>query len=67
MIINSRNPAGSDAKQVKEQLKQEFGIDALISDCQALDTDGIAQLLRELLYSFPMTERASFTVFFASS
>lgn len=56
VIINSRVPNGSAAKQVKEHLKQEHGIDALIADCQALDTDGIAQLLSALLYSFPMKE-----------
>ena len=56
VVINSRNPAGSAAKQVKEQIKQEFGIDAVIADCQSLDTDGIAQLLQSLLYSFPMKE-----------
>lgn len=56
VVINSRNPAGSAAKQVKDQIKQEFGIDAMIADCQALDSDGIARLLQSLLYSFPMKE-----------
>ena len=56
VIINSRVPSGAAAKKVKEQLQQEFGICASIADCQALDTDGIAGLLRELLYSFPMRE-----------
>lgn len=56
VIINSRRPNGSEAKQVKEQIRQEFGVDAMIADCQALDTDAIAQLLREVLYSFPMKE-----------
>ena len=56
VIVNSRNPSGSAANQVKEQLKQDYGIDAVIADCQALDTDGIARLLRSVLYSFPMKE-----------
>ena len=56
VIINSRVPSGTAAKQVRDQLKQEFGIDAIIADCQALDTDGISQLLQALLYSFPMKE-----------
>ena len=56
VIVNSRNPSGSAANQVKEQLKRDYGIDAVIADCQALDTDGIARLLRSVLYSFPMKE-----------
>lgn len=56
VVINSRNPSGSAAKQVQEQIKQFFEIDAVIADCQALDTDDISQLLRSLLYSFPMKE-----------
>lgn len=56
VIINSRNPGGEAASAVKQQLKNEFGEDALIADCQALDTEGISGLLRSLLYTFPMRE-----------
>lgn len=56
VVINSRNPSGSAARQTKELLKQELGIDSVIADCQALDLDGITELLRALLYSFPMKE-----------
>ncbi len=56
VIVNSRNPASDGALAVKAQLKQEFGVDAVIADCQALDTAGIGNLLRALLYNFPMKE-----------
>mgnify|MGYP003303598550 CR=1 FL=1 len=56
VIINSRNPGGEAAAAVKQQLKNEFGEEAVVADCQALDTEGIAQLLRALLYTFPMRE-----------
>ena len=56
VIINSRTPNGSAAKQVKEQLKQECGINALVADCQTLDEDQIAEVLQALLYAFPMKE-----------
>lgn len=56
VIINSRNPAGDAAANVKAQLRSEFGVDAAIADCQALDSAGIAQLLKDLLYAFPMKE-----------
>ena len=56
VVINSRTPAGAAAKQVKDQIKQEFAIDAVIADCQALDLEQIGDLLRSLLYSFPLKE-----------
>ncbi len=56
VIINSRNPKGEAAANVKAQLKAQYGVDAAIADCQSLDSAGIIQLLKELLYAFPMRE-----------
>ena len=56
VIINSRAPGGEAAGNVKSYLKAQFGVDAAIADCQALDSAGIAELLRELLYAFPLGE-----------
>ena len=56
VIINSRTPGGSTAKRVKEKLDREFGVRSAIADCQALDTDQIAGILKELLYAFPLKE-----------
>ncbi len=56
VIINSRTPGSSMAKQIKEQLQEEFGVHAVIADCQVLDSQQIAEILKELLYTFPMKE-----------
>ena len=56
VIINSRHPAGETAAAVQRHIRAEYGIDAAIADCQALDSAGIAALLRHLLYAFPMKE-----------
>lgn len=56
VIINSRNPGSDGARAVKESLKKEFGVDAMVADCQALDKEGIGALLQGLLYAFPMKE-----------
>jgi len=56
VVINSRNPGSEAAQSVKDYLRQSAGVNAVIADCQALDTEGINQLLRELLYAFPMQE-----------
>ena len=56
VIINSRNPGADEAKAIRDNLKKEFGIDAMIADCQALSREDIGQLLKALLYAFPMKE-----------
>ncbi len=56
VIINSRNPQGEAANAVKNHIYKEYGVQPVIADCQALDTEGIGNLLKALLYTFPMSE-----------
>lgn len=56
VIINTRNPGSEDAKNLWEQIRKEFGLEPVIADCQALDSDGVCKLLKALLYRFPMKE-----------
>ena len=55
-IINTTDPMGSAAAAVRAELKELFGIDAAIADCQALSAEGCAALLQDLLYAFPLGE-----------
>ncbi|MBQ7767767.1 MAG: stage IV sporulation protein A [Oscillospiraceae bacterium] len=54
VIINSQQPDGDAAKAVRREIREEFGMDAMIADCQTLDAEDIKELLKQLLYSFPM-------------
>lgn len=56
VVINSRNPAGEDAQRVKQQIHNDYGVMPIIADCQVLDSSGICELLRQLLYAFPMQQ-----------
>ena len=56
VIVNSRQPDSDAAKAVKKNLKAQYGVDAFLADCQALDKEGISELLNHLLYAFPMAE-----------
>ena len=56
IIINSRNPLGEAARSAKESIQRDYGILPMVADCQTLDSEGIAALLKELLYAFPMSE-----------
>jgi len=56
VVINSRNPGGEAAAAVKAQLQDQFAVEPLIADCQALELADIAGLLGNLLYAFPLQE-----------
>ncbi len=56
VIVNSRHPMGDAAKAVRDHIEQETGIRPVIADCQALTGSDICDLLRQLLYAFPMQQ-----------
>ena len=56
IIINSRAPGAEAAKEVCRSIQQTFDVMPMVLDCQALEEEGIRQLLRRLLDTFPMTE-----------
>ena len=56
IIINSRNPGGEAANAVRNHIYKEYGIKPIVADCQALDLEGIARLMKALLFTFPMRE-----------
>ncbi len=55
-IINTADPMGEAAAGLHRELKEKFGVDAAIADCQALTAEGCAALLQDLLYAFPVSE-----------
>ena len=55
-IINTTDPMGEAAASLRSELKELFGIDAAIADCQSLTMDGCAALLQDLLCAFPVEE-----------
>lgn len=56
VIINSRYPKGVAAKELQQQLLERYGVEAMIADCQAMDTEDIMHMFRQLLLSFPMAQ-----------
>ena len=56
VVINSRSPQSAAAKATQAYLAEHYGVDAVVADCQALDRDGIAQLLENIMYAFPMQQ-----------
>ena len=56
VIVNSREPGAEAARQVCQELERECGVKPMVVDCQAMELEDIADILKALLYSFPMTE-----------
>ncbi len=56
VIINSREPGGEAAEETRQYLVQEFGVEPAIADCQSLDLGEIKELLRDILYAFPLSQ-----------
>ena len=56
VIVNSRYPAGEAARAAADQIRETFGVEPAVADCQGLDGAEIAQLLRRLLLTFPLSQ-----------
>ena len=54
VIINTSQPGGEKAREVKAHIENTYGIIPVIADCQSLELPQIADLLRQLLYQFPL-------------
>ena len=56
VVINSRNPQGEEAGNLKSYIYKEYGVESMVADCQAMELGDIGNLLKSLLYNFPMKE-----------
>ncbi len=56
VVINTQKPGSEAAAALKEQLIRDHGVQVAIADCQALENEDICDLLRQLLYAFPMQQ-----------
>ena len=56
VILNTRDPGSAQAEAVRKQIQDRYGVEPLVTDCQTMDLDGINDLLKGLLYAFPMGE-----------
>lgn len=56
VVINSRQPQSAQAQAVRREIGQQFGLDAMVLDCQAMTEAEIGSLFGRLLLSFPMQQ-----------
>ena len=56
VLVNSREPGADQARKVCTEIREQHGVRPMIVDCQAMEQEDIMDILKELLYAFPMTE-----------
>lgn len=56
VIVNSREPGAEAAAKVCRELQENCGVTPMIVDCQAMEPEDILEIMKTLLYTFPMTE-----------
>ena len=56
VVVNTREPQGQRARELRKRLMEEEDCAAVVMECQATDKEGIGELLGALLYTFPMTQ-----------
>lgn len=56
VIINSREPEGEAARLAAADIRREYGVVPFVADCQTLDAEGVARMLKSLLETFPLME-----------
>ncbi len=56
VVINSKQPLGADAMALKDYISRTYGVSAVTADCQSMQVGEINELLREVLYAFPLRE-----------
>ena len=56
MLVNSSEPNGEAAQCVCAELQSQYGIAPIAVNCLELDESGIADILQQVLYEFPVCE-----------
>ncbi len=56
IIVNSANPTGEQAEQVRRELAERYGVTCLVKNCMTLDKDDVTSIIKSVLYEFPLFE-----------
>ncbi len=56
VLLNSAHPRSSQTQQLRMQLEEEHGVTCLAVNCLELDHGDITDIIRDVLYEFPIKE-----------
>ena len=54
IFLNSANPDGKDAIELKNSLYLKHGVPVILGNAKTITADGISEVLEQILYEFPM-------------
>jgi len=56
IMVNSVEPESSECRALCNELEELYGVTVLAKNCAKLNTDDIAEILKSVLYEFPVSE-----------
>lgn len=56
VVLNSRTPKSPETRAIRDQLALTSGASVFAADCQAMGENELRDLLKQLLYAFPLRE-----------
>lgn len=56
VLINSKRPYSDETKALQEELETKYGVSVLAVNCEQLRGDDIHNIMRQVLYEFPIAE-----------
>lgn len=56
ILLNCQKPYSEEAKALSEELSEKYKARAVPVNCEQLKTDDIHEIMRQVLYEFPVTE-----------
>lgn len=55
IILNSIHPNDPETLQLSRSLSEKYGVTCLAKDCMTIDVDDIVEILKTVLFEFPLT------------
>ena len=56
ILLNCRKPYTEEARALKEELEEKYGVSVVPVNCEQLKSEDIGEIMRQVLYEFPITE-----------
>ncbi|MGN1267860.1 MAG: stage IV sporulation protein A, partial [Dorea sp.] len=56
VLVNSKKPYGEEARRMAQELEEEYAVKAIPVNCEQLKEEDIYQILKAVLFEFPISE-----------
>lgn len=56
VIVNTQYPDSPQAEAIRRKISETYGVSCIVGNCLAMDNDDISEIIRSVLYEFPISE-----------